>query len=151
MVWIVAGLPLAAVCAGIALVALARDPRGVDPGERVRRVAQVQQADLSADLAASKRALAAVLELDRGSGRIAVAFEPPHDGAWVLSLAHPADARLDRRIALARDGTRFVATTAPLDAGPRIATLESRDGTLRIAGRVDAGADVARLLPRVRE
>jgi len=150
MVWLVAGLPLAAVFAGFALLAVAIDPRGVDPGERVQRVAQVQQADLSADLAASRLSLAAALEIDRDTGRVAVTLVPARDGAWVLVLAHPGDARRDRRIALEADGARLVANTAPLEAGAWIATLESHDGALRIAGRVDAGASTARLLPRVR-
>jgi hypothetical protein len=149
MVWLVAGLPLATVFAGIALVAIALDPRGVDPGERVRRVAQVQQSDLAPDLAAARLSLDASLGIDRQTGRIDVALGSVDDRAWTLTLAHPGDARLDRRIELAGAGGRLAATTSPLDGGAWIATLESRDGALRIAGRVPAGASTTRLLPRV--
>jgi len=149
MVWLVAGLPLATMFAGFALLAIAVDPRGVDPGERVQRVAQVQQSDLSADLAAASLSLAAALEVDRATGQVVVTLDDARErGAWVLSLAHPGDARRDRRIELAVDGLKLVANTTPLEAGAWIATLESRDGALRIAGRIGAGASSARLQPR---
>jgi hypothetical protein len=147
MVWLVAALPAATVVAGFLLLDLAGRDRSDAVAEPVRRIAQVQQADLAADRRAAAAGLEATLEIERATGAVEVAFGMP--GAWTLALAHPIDARRDRHVPLdARNGTLH-GSAGPIDAAPYTATLESRDGAWRLAGRIARGGSRARLSPRL--
>ena len=147
MVWLVAALPAATVLAGLALVSVAQRTRGDAVAETVRRVAQVQQADLAADRRAAAAGLGATVDIERASGEIAIMLDAP--GEWTLALSHPTDSRLDREVALvSRDGA-LRGSTGAIDAAPYTATLESRDGALRVAGRFARGGSRARLAPRI--
>ena len=150
MVWLMAGLPLAAVAAGLATLWIAIGSSGnndVVP-EKVTRSAQVQQADLGPDERARQLGLSLVLRL-RG-GRIELL---PATGAFdrarplQVALLHPTQAAQDRRIALAPDALGWGAAM-PVDAAHdwRVEATPA-DGAWRLRGRLHAGEQATRLGP----
>ena len=103
MVWLVAAIPAAAVVASIALLVSAVRSSGTDDAvaDPVRRTAQVQQADLSADARAQAQGLTAIV---RRQGELLEVLPVSGDlgtrDTLVLWLRHPSQARLDQRVTL---------------------------------------------------
>ena len=150
MVWLCVALPLAAVVGGFVLIGYATRDRSDAVPETVRRVAQVQVTDLSGDVNAAAAGLHARLEVERATGAVALRLDPVAREPMVLTLAHPSDARRDLRIALeSRGDGRLVGSVGALDRVAYVAMLESESGSLRIAGRLAAGASGTDLVPRL--
>jgi hypothetical protein len=143
MLALVFGLPLAAVIAGIATLAIAMRSAGDGGDIRVHRVAQTQTADLSPDRAAARLGLVAVATLDtEGAIRIVLDAAQPTEGTLSLSLRHVTDPRRDREVTLARiEGATYGGLLpGPLATGAYNAELTSEDGAWRLVGRVEDGA-----------
>ena len=66
MMWLVIGLPLASVVAGVFLVVVASRDSSDAVGDVVRRTAQIQVADLGPDARARDLRLSAIVRVDEG-------------------------------------------------------------------------------------
>ncbi|MBB1471979.1 MULTISPECIES: FixH family protein [unclassified Luteimonas] len=66
MMWLVIGLPLASVVAGVILVGLATRDSSDAVGDVVQRTAQIQVSDLSPDARARDLGLSAIIRVDEG-------------------------------------------------------------------------------------
>jgi hypothetical protein len=66
MMWLVIGLPLASVVAGVILVSLATRDSSDAVGDVVKRTAQIQVSDLSPDARARDLGLSAIIRVDDG-------------------------------------------------------------------------------------
>lgn len=151
MVWLVFGLPLASIVAGVTLVVIAVRSGGADTvSDQVQRVAQVQTADLGVDSVASRRKLSAVLRVQDGVIEVLPATgdfdrtQPLH-----LVLAHPAQARADLRLELV-PGALGWRVEAPLDSSHDWnLQLLPTDSSWRLRGRLLKQQHAARLGPAV--
>lgn len=149
MVWLVAAIPAMSVVAGIALVVVAVRSGGADAvAGPVRRMAQVQMADLGPDARARQLRLAAVVR--GGDGRIEVL---PVDGAFdrkaplTLWLHHPVDAGLDRSVALLPSAAGWRVRSEPELTHDWNLQLSPPDSRWRLQGRWPAGQQAAFLRP----
>lgn len=152
MVWLVFGLPLASIVAGVSLVVIAVRSGGADTvSDKVQRVAQVQTADLGPDSTASQRKLSAVLRAEDGILEVLPAtgqFERRQP--LRLTLGHPSQATADLEVELAPTALGWRAQTA-LDSGHDwILQLQPADGRWRLRGRLHAEQHAARLAPSVK-
>lgn len=150
MVWLVAAIPAASVVASIALLVVASRSSGNNDvvADQVQRTAQIQVADLGPDAKARQLRLGAIVRVGRGAIEVL-----PVDGEFdrnmplVLTLHHPARAKLDRSFTMAptRDGWRVVASTDfNHDWNARLAPT---DGAWRLQGRWTGGQQAAYLRP----
>lgn len=141
MLWLVVGLPAVVVAAGIATVVIAVRAGGSDAiPEDVRRMAQVQIAELGADQAAAERGLSLVLSVQEGElALLPASGEYAREAPLRLSLHHPTDAAQDRTLTLApsADGWR---AKAELDGSHdwRVVAADA-DGRWRLQARLPAG------------
>ncbi|MDH5822232.1 FixH family protein [Luteimonas sp. RD2P54] len=151
VIWLVIGLPLVAIVAGVGLVVVASRSGGSDAiPDTVRRTAQVQVADLTPDAAAQRERLSAVLRFDAERGLVEVL---PVSGRFMrdeplrLTLAHPARADDDRELQLAPTETGWRAEAA-LDTGHDWnLRLTAADGRWRLQGRLARGELAAHMHP----
>ena len=141
MVWLMIGLPLAAVVAGLTTLYIAVASGGSDAiPEEVRRTAQVQTVELGADEAAAKRKLTAVLSLQEDAVEVLPATGDFDRGKpLVLLLQHPIEAAKDVSLTLSPTaaGWRAEAKVA-VDHAWRV-RLGDADETWRIRGRLPSG------------
>lgn len=148
LLWLVIALPALSVIDGVSMLFLSDDPLDAvaDP---VKRTAQIQEADLSRDLAARRLGLSARVRRNGNAIDLvphATGFE--RNAPLDLVLRHPVRAAEDRRIALvpARDG--WSAQAATLDATHDwILELAPNDGRWRLVGRWKARSPEAELRP----
>ena len=149
MVWLVAGLPLAAVIGSIALVIVAVRSGNDDAiYDQVQRTGQAQVADLDADTRAGELKLNAVVQIDKGTLRVFPAGgafarnEPLH-----LTLIHPQHQASDRSVDLQPDPTGWHAELT-LDGGNDwIVHVTDQAVTWRLRGRLLKGQRAAHLGP----
>jgi len=149
LVWLVVGLPLAAVSAGISTLVIAIRAGGADVvSDPVQRTVQVQQADFSADQAASAAHLHGRLHRNP-DGMIELELKLDEDPAPLLLLqfSHPTNADEDRQLALMPSGAgrwkgQLPDTSTAQDWNLR---LMPGDARWRLRGRWQAGADDAEL------
>ena len=150
MLFLVIGLPAAAVVAGIATLVLALGGDGDTGDARVRRVAQTQTTDLAPDLAASRLALRGEAKLD-GNGAVRLRFGGPAPAAAVLQLTlrHAAGPERDRsaRLVRAGEGLYLGRLDAPRAAGAYNAELAPESGDWRLVGRLEPSQVVLELQP----
>lgn len=149
MVWLVAGLPIAAVIGSLWLVVVAVRSGGDDAvADDVQRTGQIQTADLSPDAHAAELELGAVVQVDRG-----VLHVFPAGGAFTrreplrLTLLHPQHQSADRSIELMPDATGWHARLALDDSHDWIVHLTDQGGTWRLRGRLPKGQRAAHLGP----
>lgn len=148
MVWLVWGLPAIVVVAGFITLGIAIRSGNLDASnDPVRRMAQIQQTDISADRTAGQQGLGASLALREG--RIALQMLGEVDASQVLTLRfeHPTSAQLDRSVTLQRDGDIWVAELDLPEAAGWHLTLTPEDQRWRLDGRLDASR-IAILKPR---
>ena len=149
MVWLVAGLPLAAVIGSIALVIVAVRSGNDDAiYDQVQRTGQAQVANLDADTRAGELKLDAVVQIDKGTLRVFPAGgafarnEPLH-----LTLIHPQHQASDRSVDLQPDPTGWHAELT-LDGGNDwIVHVTDEAVTWRLRGRLLKGQRAAHLGP----
>ena len=149
MVWLVWGLPLASVVAGIWLVVTAVRAGGADPViDDVQRVSQIQTTDLGPDERAAQRRLSAILQVRPDHVELtAVTGEFERETALELVLTHPTEAAQDLRLALARTPTGW---TAPAEIDTRHdwnLQLTPTNNAWRIRGRLQKETQASRLAP----
>lgn len=145
MFWLVLAIPLATLVAASHLLGIAGGKHATDSSpDPVRRTAQVQVTDLSADQTAAQHALQARLRASADGVRIAGAFDATD---LRLLLVHPVDSARDREVQLTRDGDGWRGEPLP-DAGVAWhLRLQPSDGRWRLVGRWQPGHDGADLRP----
>ena len=91
VLWLVVGLPLLSIVAGVGLVVIASSAGGSDAvSDPVRRVSQIQTTDLAPDQAALKLGLSAVLRVEDGIVEVLPATgQFRQDAPLRLTLEHP--------------------------------------------------------------
>lgn len=149
MVWLVVGVPLAAVIGGLWLVAVAiRSGGGDSTRDDVRRTGQIQVADLGPDARASELRLRAVMQVFGEQVRVfPVSGEWQRSESLALTLVHPQREADDRTIVLAPDDNGWHAD-AMLEAGHDwIVHLGDARGSWRIRGRLPGGQQAVHLGP----
>lgn len=149
LMWLVVAIPALTVPAGLATWYLAATTGHADPvADPVRRVAQVQTADLAADAEAARRGLAATLHV-AADGLVAVELGTavaPGD-VLLLSLRHPTEAGRDHTAVLAGDGRHYRARLAVDPAVRWDVVLAEGSGRWRLVGRGSADAGTIALVP----
>ncbi|MET0808285.1 MAG: FixH family protein [Pseudoxanthomonas sp.] len=153
VMWLVIGLPLASVVAGIIMFIVAGGSDAIDTSpDQVRRTAQIQTTDLGPDQVASAEKLSAIVRLDPEKKQVEVL---PVSGDFErnvplrLALAHPTRAELDVELLL-----------QPTELGWRTASgldsshdwnirLGPADGHWRLQGRLPRGQLATNLQPRL--
>lgn len=148
VMWLVAGLPVLSVVAGISLVVVAnRDSTDAVP-DHVRRTAQIQVADVGPDATAQQAGLTAIVRSDAGVLEV-LPVTGDFDRARPLRIAllHPAKAAEDVTLELApvETGWRTQAQVDP--AHDWNVRLEAADGAWRLLGRLPKGEHAAHLRP----
>jgi len=149
VMWLVIGLPLASVVAGLGLVVIAARSGGADVvRDDVRRVSQIQTADLGPDARARSLALSAVLSLDEGEVRVIPATGEFETGQPLrLVLQHPSRGAEDIELELPPVETGWQARQAVDDSHDWQVQLTPADGSWRLQARLPRGQHAVRLAP----
>ncbi len=149
MVWLVAGLPLAAVIGSVWLVYEAvRSGNDDAVYDQVQRTGQAQVANLDADARAAGLKLGAVLQIDGATLHVF-----PAGGAFVrneplqMTVLHPQQQASDRSVDLQPDSTGWHAELALEDGHDWIVHLTDERITWRLRGRLLKGQRAAHLGP----
>jgi Uncharacterized protein conserved in bacteria len=149
VMWLVVGLPLLAIVAGVGLVVVAVRSGGADAvSDPVRRVSQIQIADLGPDAAARKLGLSAVLRVEDGIVEVLPATGRFDTGvALRLDLEHPTRQAEDLHLELQPAGPGWRVEQAVDGSHDWVARLRPADGSWRLQGRLPKGQHAARLAP----
>lgn len=149
MMWLVIGLPLASVVAGILLLVIAVRSGGADVvRDDVRRVSQIQTTDLGPDEHARALELSAVLRSDEGVLQvIAVTGDFNVRAPLRVVVQHPTRAIEDLQVELAPSAGSWRATLELDDSHDWIVQLEPLDGAWRLRGRLPKQQHAVRLAP----
>ncbi|TDK24967.1 nitrogen fixation protein FixH [Luteimonas aestuarii] len=149
MMWLVIGLPLASVVAGLSLLAIAIRSGGADVvRDDVQRVSQIQTADLGADGRARELRLSAVLRADDGVLQVIPATGDFDAGATLrLVLAHPTRAIEDIEVELPPADGGWQVRYALDDSHDWLVELASAEGGWRLRGRLPRQQHATRLAP----
>jgi hypothetical protein len=149
VMWLVVGLPLLSIVAGVGLVVVAVRTGGTDVvRDEVQRVSQIQTTDLAADQAAAQRQLSALLRAEDGSiDVIAVSGDFARQQPLQLTLQHPTAASEDLVLALKPSATGWHAPHALDDSHDWVVQLSAEDGSWRLQGRLPRAQHAARLAP----
>lgn len=147
--WLVAGIPLLTIAAGIATIFIAAASGSaeavIDP---VERTGPVQVLRDEADRRAARLGLSARLVLDEARRLVLVELFPPGKEAIALTFAHPTRRSLDHRLLLEPAGEgRYLAPLALPSAHHWNLSLSSEDGGWRLVGRYRPGAGETWLRP----
>lgn len=148
MMWLVIGLPLASVVAGVILVGLATRDSSDAVGDVVQRTAQIQVSDLSPDARARDLGLSAIIRVDEGYVEV-LPVTGQFDRAQPLRivLRHPslAASDLELRAAPAENGWRAEAAVG-LDNDWKL-ELMPEGLPWRLQGRLPKGQRAAHVKP----
>lgn len=149
VMWLAVAIPALTVPAGLTTWYLAATTGHADAvADPVRRVAQVQTADLAADAEAARRGLTALVRIG-ADGRLDIEMGSPlADGTTLLlSLRHPSEAARDQTVVLTGRDQVFTGAV-PAAAGTRWDfVLADVSGSWRLVGRGTAGADPIPMAP----
>jgi hypothetical protein len=149
MVWLMLGLPLAAVIASIALVVTAVRTDGNDRvRDEVTTSAQIQQAELGPDARAQSLGLAGVLRVTpTGVELLPVSGDFARNAPLELVLAHPTQAARDRHVRLQPSELGWRGAIA-FDAGHDwLLEVAPADHAWRVRGRLRGGEHAVHLAP----
>lgn len=151
ILWLVIGLPLASIVAGIGLLVVATRSGGTDVvPEQVRRVSQIQTTDLGPDSTAARLGLSAVLRAQDGMIElIPVSGDMSNDAPLRLSLQHPSRSRDDLELALSPMEGVWRASHAIDHDHDWIVRLAAADGRWRLHGRLPRQQHATRLAPSI--
>ena len=149
MVWLMVGLPLAAVIASIALVVTAvRTDHNDSVRDDVQHTAQIQTVELGPDARAQALALSAVLRVDTdGIDVLPVGGDFDRNAPLELVLAHPTDAAQDRHLPLRPTELGWHGAGAPGVGHDWLLELTAADHAWRLRGRLHAHEHATRLAP----
>jgi hypothetical protein len=149
VMWLVVGLPLLSIVAGVGLVVVAARNGGDDSvSDEVRRVSQIQTSDLGPDEAAGKLGLSAVLRVEDGIVEVL-----PATGGFAraqplqLLLEHPTREAEDLHLQLAPEGPGWRLRQAVDPGHDWVVQLRAADGSWRLHGRLPKQQHAARLAP----
>jgi hypothetical protein len=147
--WLVVGLPLLSIVAGVGLVVTAVRSGGADVvSDPVRRVSQIQTADLGPDAAAAKAGLSAVLRVEDGVVEVLPATgEFGHDQPLQLLLEHPTRKADDLDLELAPQAVGWRIEQAVDAEHDWVVQLRAADGSWRLQGRLPRQQHATRLAP----
>lgn len=145
MVWLMFGIPLLTAVAGFYTLHIAGLAKATDVVNMpVTRVAQVQQSDFTADLAAARLNISAQLDISSGHW---VVTSPNHlnNASLLLELQHPIDQARDIRLVLDKQGNRFVSNTAVSKNHDWLLQLSDPHSQWRLVGRLRKQSNTAKL------
>ncbi|MDO5506068.1 MAG: FixH family protein [Pseudoxanthomonas suwonensis] len=145
--WLVIGLPLASIIAGVTLVTIATRTGGHDISpDRVDRMAQVQQTDLGPDHRAMQRNLSAIVRRQDDALYLNPVTGNFPKAPLVLQLRHPLRAAEDQRLELLPQDDGQWRADFPAGAGNDWnMVLAPEDGSWRLFGRLPRGQNAVRL------
>ncbi|MGN6224001.1 FixH family protein [Pseudoxanthomonas sp.] len=151
--WLVIGLPLASIVAGLGLVYISVRAGGADPvTDKVDRMAQIQTTDLGPDQRAQAMKLAAVLRVDAGVVEvIPVNGEFDRRAPLELHLQHPTRAEEDRRLRLPPAGNGWRLDEAVDASHAWKVQLGPADGQWRLRGRLPKAQRAVHLAPSLQD
>ena len=148
VLWVVVGVPVAAVAASIALIVLATRESPDAAPERVQRTAQVQVTDLGPDSAAQHAGLSAVVRSQDGIVQV-LPVTGRFDRAQPLRITflHPARAAADVALTLQPDDLGWRLPHELPEAHDWNVRIAPGDGRWRLSGRLPRGQHAAHLKP----
>ena len=151
VMWLVVGLPLASIIAGVGLVITAVNTGGADSvTDKVDRMSQIQTTDLGPDNQAQVLKLSAIMRVDGGMVEVLpVTGEFKRNAPLRLSLEHPLQAQEDRVLEL-KPSVHGWQVEADIDETHdwRL-QLTPADSQWRLKGRLPKQQYAARLAPSV--
>jgi len=149
IMWLVIGLPLASVVAGLGLVVIAARSGGADVvRDEVRRVSQIQTADLGPDERARSLSLSVVLSADDGVVQvIAATGEFERERPLHLVLQHPSRGAEDVELELPPSDAGWKTLHAIDHGHDWLVQLTPADGSWRLQGRLPRQQHAVRLAP----
>lgn len=150
VMWLVLGLPAAAVIASVLLLIVAtRTDGGTDTvAEEVTRISRVQTSNLGPDAQAAELKLSAVLRVDEGLVQVIPVSGTFDRGATLhLILEHPALTSRDLRLELSPSEEGWHVESEVEADHDWIVQLTAADGSWRLRGRLPTGQQAARLAP----
>ena len=147
--WLVVGLPLLSIVAGVGLVIIAVRSGGADVvSDPVQRVSQIQTTDLGPDEAAAKLGLSAVLRVEDGVVGVLPATGKFATGVPLqLVLEHPTRQSDDLRLELLPQGPGWRVQQAVDGEHDWVVQLRDGEGRWRLHGRLPKQQHAARLSP----
>ena len=147
--WLVVGLPLLSIVAGVGLVIVAVRSGGADVvSDPVQRVSQIQTTDLGPDEAAAKLGLSAVLRVEDGVVEVLPATGKFATGVPLqLVLEHPTRQSDDLRLELLPQGPGWRVQQAVDGEHDWVVQLRDGEGRWRLHGRLPKQQHAARLSP----
>lgn len=148
MMWLVIGLPLLSVVAGVLLLTLAVRDSSDSLGDVVQRTAQIQVADLSPDARARDLRLSAIVRIDEGFVEVLpVTGDFDRTRPLRLVMRHPALAASDLELQLLPGDTGWRADAEPGQGHDWKLELMPEGLPWRLQGRLPAGQRAAHLKP----
>ncbi len=147
--WLVIGLPLLSIVAGVGLVVIAARSGGADVvSDPVKRVSQIQTADLGPDEAAKKLGLSAVLRVEDGIVEVLPATGRFNTTAPLhLVLEHPTRKADDLQLELAPQGPGWRIEQAVDGEHDWVVQLRDDANQWRLQGRLPKQQHATRLSP----
>lgn len=149
MMWLVVGIPLASVVAGIAMITIASRASVDNVAEPFRRIGKAQTVEMSRDHRAMQLGTSAALSVGANGRDLVVTLERAEAAVLELKLVHPIEQRFDVDLKLVAVAPGRFAGTLAQPLAPARWDLELGDigHTWRIVGQLEAGRDGARLVP----
>lgn len=136
VLWLVVGLPLLAVVASFASLALAITRGDSELPKSYHWEGNGLAKDQAQMAAAAKLRLSATVGVDRAAQRCTISLQGDAPPALRLILTHPTDNSADRSIVLPRSGAVYVAPCATLPAAHWWLQLADDQGRWMLRGRV---------------
>lgn len=150
MVWLMFGIPVLTAMGGFYTLHIAGLAKATDEVNMpVTRVAQIQQADLSADTLAARENITATLDVSNGLWRVSSPNQLA-DKQLLLDLQHPIDKAQDIQLVLERQGDEFVSRQAVAKNHDWLLQLSDMDARWRVVGRLHKQSGTAILKASVR-
>lgn len=151
ILWLVAGIPLLTIVAGVGTVLIASRTGSSDAViDPVTRTAQVQDRDLRGDRLAAQLGLSASGTIAPGSGAVSVRLAglPTLPSRLTLTVGHPTRRSGDARVELVAgaDGSHLGRTGIELDHDWNL-LLAADDAGWRLVGRLPAHTGTFDLVP----
>lgn len=153
VMWLVVGLPLASVVAGIVMIVVAGGSDAIDTSpDQVRRTAQIQTVDLGPDQFAANEKLSAIVRLDPEHELVEVlpvsgTFD--HSAPLRLELLHPSRQEQDRVLLLQATELGWRSTARIGGDHDWNVRLGPVDAHWRLQGRLPKGQLATNLGPRL--
>ncbi|MDR2872075.1 MAG: FixH family protein [Xanthomonadaceae bacterium] len=150
-IWLMIGLPLASIFAGVGLLITAIRAGGADVvTDEVTRVSQIQTTDLGPDMLARQLNLSFVIRVVDGAITVfPVSGEVQRDVPLKLSLIHPISAKEDLYVELLPNDLGWeIKEEIPTNHDWNL-QLTPVDGTWRLHGRLERGQHATRLAPLI--